>query len=81
MDSAFAVLRLEAVSDVVYVEGLMGYFFLQNQGDVVRYRRAFDQLRAVALSPSDSRDPDAIGRRDPARVTLTPSQREEHHAS
>ena len=56
MDSAFAVLRLEAVSDVVYVEGLMGYFFLQNQGDVVRYRRAFDQLRAVALSPSDSRD-------------------------
>ena len=56
MDSAFAVLQLEAVSDVVYVEGLMGYFFLQNQGDVVRYRRAFDQLRAVALSPSDSRD-------------------------
>jgi len=56
MDSAFAVLQLEAVSDVVYVEGLMGYFFLQNQGDVVRYRRAFDQLRAVALSPSESRD-------------------------
>jgi transcriptional regulator with XRE-family HTH domain len=56
MDSAFAVLQLESVSDVVYVEGLMGYFFLQNQGDVVRYRRAFEQLRAVALSPSDSRD-------------------------
>ena len=56
MDSAFAVLQLETVSDVVYVEGLMGYFFLQNQGDVVRYRRAFDQLRAVALSPSDSRE-------------------------
>lgn len=56
MDSAFAVLQLETVSDVVYVEGLMGYFFLQNQGDVVRYRRAFEQLRAVALSPSDSRD-------------------------
>ena len=56
MDSAFAVLQLAEVSDVVYVEGLMGYFFLQSQGDVVRYRRAFDQLRAVALSPADSRD-------------------------
>jgi transcriptional regulator with XRE-family HTH domain len=56
MDSAFAVLELEEVTDVVYVEGLMGYFFLQNQGDVVRYRRAFDQLRAIALSPADSRD-------------------------
>ena len=30
MDSAFAVLQLEAVTDVVYVEGLIGNFYLQN---------------------------------------------------
>ena len=56
MDSAFTLLYLEEVNDVVYVEGLIGNFFLQNSGDLLRYRRAFDQLRAIALSPRDSRD-------------------------
>jgi transcriptional regulator with XRE-family HTH domain len=55
MDSAFEILHLEEVSDVVHVEGLVGTFFLQNVGDLVRYRRAFDQLRAIALSPRDTR--------------------------
>jgi transcriptional regulator with XRE-family HTH domain len=57
MDSAFTVLHLEesAVSDVVYVEGLVGRFYLQSPGDLLRYRRAFDQLRAIAMSPRDSR--------------------------
>ena len=54
MDSMFILLHLEEVADVVYVEGLMGSFYLQNQGDVARYRKTFDQLRAIALSPSDS---------------------------
>jgi hypothetical protein len=55
MDSAFTILHLEEVSDVVYVEGLIGKFFLQSSNDLARYRRAFDQLRAIALSPEDSR--------------------------
>jgi transcriptional regulator with XRE-family HTH domain len=56
MDSAFTVLHLQEVTDVVYVEGLIGNFYLQHPGDVARYRRAFDQLRAIAMSPRDSRE-------------------------
>jgi transcriptional regulator with XRE-family HTH domain len=56
MDSAFTILHLEEVSDVVYVEGLIGNFYLQNPADIARYRRAFDQLRAIAMSPRDSRE-------------------------
>jgi hypothetical protein len=56
MDSAFTILQLQEVSDVVYVEGLIGNFYLQNPGDITRYRRAFDQLRAIATSPRDSRE-------------------------
>jgi transcriptional regulator with XRE-family HTH domain len=55
MDSAFTILHLQEVTDVVYVEGLIGQFFLQSPNDLARYRRAFDQLRAIALSPQDSR--------------------------
>jgi transcriptional regulator with XRE-family HTH domain len=56
MDSAFTILHLEEVSDVVYVEGLIGNFYLQSPADIARYRRAFDQLRAIALGPRESRD-------------------------
>jgi transcriptional regulator with XRE-family HTH domain len=56
MDSAFTILHIEEVSDVVYVEGLIGNFYLQNPTDITRYRRAFDQLRAIALGPRESRD-------------------------
>jgi transcriptional regulator with XRE-family HTH domain len=56
LDSAFEILHLEEISDVVHIEGLLGSFFLQSPGDLTRYQRAFDQLRAIALSPRDSRD-------------------------
>ncbi len=56
MDSAFVALQLAEVTDVVYVEGLVGQFYLQSPTDLTRYRRAFDQLRAVALGPRDTRD-------------------------
>jgi transcriptional regulator with XRE-family HTH domain len=56
VDSSFTLLRLQEVSDVVYVEGLIGNFYLQSPGDLARYRRAFDHLQAVALSPKNSRD-------------------------
>ena len=55
MDSAFVLLQLEEVTDVVYVEGLIGHFYLQSPTDLARYRRAFDQLRAVALGPQETR--------------------------
>ena len=56
MDSAFTILQLpdSAVPDVVYVEGLLGRFFLQSPSDLARYRRAFDLLRDIALSPRES---------------------------
>ena len=55
MDSAFTLVQLAEVSDVVYVEGLIGNFYLQSDRDLERYRRAFDHLQAAALSPKDSR--------------------------
>lgn len=56
MDSSFTVLHLEEVSDIVYVEGLLGFFYLQSPADVARYRKAFDRLRSLALDPEASRE-------------------------
>jgi transcriptional regulator with XRE-family HTH domain len=56
MDSAFTMLKLAEVSDVVYVEGLIGNFYLQSSNDLTRYGRTFDHLQAAALSPKHSRD-------------------------
>lgn len=56
MNAAFTILHLQEVSDVVYVEGLSGNFYLESPGDLSRYRKNFDRLRAIALSPRDSRD-------------------------
>jgi transcriptional regulator with XRE-family HTH domain len=55
MDSSFSVLHFSDVSDVVFIEGLLGNFYLQGPQDLSRYQRTFDQLRAIALSPRDSR--------------------------
>jgi len=55
MSSAFAWLEFqEGVPGVVLVEGLVGYIYLEKPADLARYRRAFDRLRAVAVSPDDS---------------------------
>jgi transcriptional regulator with XRE-family HTH domain len=55
MDSTFIVLHLdEEVPDVVYIEGLVGNLYQESPADLARYRRAFDQLRAIALSPKES---------------------------
>jgi hypothetical protein len=53
--SAFVILHFqEDVPDIVYVEGLLGEHYLQARPDLVRYRRVFDQLRAMAVAPKDS---------------------------
>jgi transcriptional regulator with XRE-family HTH domain len=55
LNSTFTILRFrEEVPDVVYVEGLLGEHYLEARSDIERYRRVFDQLRAMALSPKDS---------------------------
>jgi transcriptional regulator with XRE-family HTH domain len=55
MDSTFILLHLdEQVADVVYIEGLVGNLYQESPSDLARYRRVFDQLRAIALSPKDS---------------------------
>jgi hypothetical protein len=55
MDSTFTILHLEAeVADVVYIEGLAGHLYQESPADLQRYRRLFDQLRAIALSPKES---------------------------
>lgn len=55
MDSTFNILEFsKPVSDVVYVEGLQGWLYLERQDEVDRYRRTFDQLSRMALSPEKS---------------------------
>ena len=55
MESTFAILSLEEpVPSVVYVEGLVGFIYLDRPQDIARYERVFDRLRNVALSPQES---------------------------
>ena len=56
LDSNFVVLEFgkPMVSDVVYVEGVMGNFYLESAAELERYKRIFSRLRSVALSPEDS---------------------------
>jgi transcriptional regulator with XRE-family HTH domain len=55
MDSTFILLHLdEDVSDVVFIEGLVGNLYQESPSDLARYRRVFDLLRAIALSPKES---------------------------
>jgi hypothetical protein len=41
--------------DVVYVDSMAGDLFLETEPEIQRYTLAFEHLRAVALSPADSR--------------------------
>lgn len=56
MESNFCILTFDQplVSDVVYVEGLVGNIYLEKQSDVERYRRVSSRLRAIALNEPDS---------------------------
>jgi transcriptional regulator with XRE-family HTH domain len=42
--------------DLVYVEGLRGRFETTDDADVQRYRDVWENLRAIALNPRDSRE-------------------------
>lgn len=56
MDGAFNILKLPdpAALDVVYLENLTGWLYLEEDQHRARYERAFDELRATAMSRRDS---------------------------
>lgn len=55
MDSTFTIMEFaERVPTVVYVEGLVGWIYIERPQDVERYEHVFDLLQDSALSPKDS---------------------------
>lgn len=55
MDSTFTILDFSGrVPSVVYVEGLVGFIYLERPQDIARYEYVFDHLNMSALSPQGS---------------------------
>jgi Domain of unknown function (DUF5753) len=55
MDSTFRILEFGSqVPDIVYVEGLVGFIYLESPQEVRRYIEVFEGLTEVALSPKES---------------------------
>lgn len=56
MTGAFVILRFpdEADSGAVYLENMTSDIFIEREAEIYRYRRASDQLRALALQPQQS---------------------------
>jgi transcriptional regulator with XRE-family HTH domain len=57
MDSAFSIVTFNPPTpgDVVYLEYPTGALYLEDPDDVSRYRLMFNHLRALAMSPEDTR--------------------------
>jgi len=54
-DTNFSILEFNgSAPDMVYTEGLFGWIFLEQPGDVERYHRVFEILRTAALNEEDS---------------------------
>ena len=58
MEGAFTIFSFpeDQYPDVVYIEGMMGDLYLESVESVNRYRTAFESLRDLAMSPSDTMD-------------------------
>jgi len=55
MDSTFNILEFaRPVPSVVYVEGLVGWIYIERPQDIARYRQVFEYLCSVALNPQES---------------------------
>lgn len=56
MESPFCILDFQKplVSDVVYIEGIVGNIYLERPADLKIYREIFMELQGMALSPPDS---------------------------
>jgi transcriptional regulator with XRE-family HTH domain len=55
MENNFDILEFgDMASPVVYVEGLMGWLYIERDHDVARYQQVFDHLRNIALDPQET---------------------------
>ena len=55
LGSSFSILHFGGpLQDVVYVEGLVGWMFLERPEDIDRHRYVFERLAEIALSPGES---------------------------
>jgi transcriptional regulator with XRE-family HTH domain len=55
LESNFTILELsDPTLGSVYVEGLIGFLFLERTEDLERYQEVFGELQSMALSPEDS---------------------------
>jgi transcriptional regulator with XRE-family HTH domain len=55
MESSFDILEFNAPApSLVYVEGLIGYMYLERSQDLLRYEEVFERLCDIALSPQES---------------------------
>jgi Domain of unknown function (DUF5753)/Helix-turn-helix domain len=55
MESNFSILEIpNDTPQVVYVEGLVGYIYLERPQDIARYRAVFESLLKTALTPQES---------------------------
>jgi hypothetical protein len=54
MGSTFNILDFAVAASVVYVEGLVGWIYLERPQDIDRYQLVFDRLLTQALSPRES---------------------------
>jgi transcriptional regulator with XRE-family HTH domain len=55
VESSFSILDFsEFVPSVVYVEGLVGFLYLERSQDIMRYVQVFERLQGIALSGMDS---------------------------
>ena len=53
----FNIIKFHAQApEIVYVEGLVGWLYIEQPKDVARYKRAFDRLCDLALDPDMSAD-------------------------
>ncbi len=57
MDSNFHILEFAGpAASVVFVEGLVGWLYLERPQDLDRYHLVFERLRSMALNPAESVD-------------------------
>jgi len=55
MDNMFTILEFGAAApSVVYVEGLMGWLYIEREHEVSRYVQVFEHLCSVALDPQET---------------------------
>jgi transcriptional regulator with XRE-family HTH domain len=54
MDNMFTILEFGEVAPVVYVEGLMGWLYVEREHEVMRYKQVFEHLLSSALDPQET---------------------------